>query len=289
MIQHSTWVHLRIPFSFFLMPVFFFAAAAMPEVVFGWEYLGVFFILHLFVYPASNAYNSYYDKDEGSIGGVENPPPVSDELWWVSLCFDALGLLWAFFISPLFCFLVLVYGLASKAYSHPAVRIKKYAWGGAAFVVFFQGFFTFLMVWVGLKGESPLSELPMVVLYGAILSSLMLLGSYPMTQVYQHEEDAQRGDYTLSLWLGIRGTFLYTGVVFGAVTGLFVLYFYTYFSLYWAVSFVLALSPVLLFFFYWFYRVWYNAKEANFRNTMRLNLFSAICLNLFFNALCWFQ
>ena len=31
--------------------------------------------------------------------------------------------------------------------------------------------------------------------------------AYPMTQIFQHEED-KRGDETLSLKLGIKGTFL---------------------------------------------------------------------------------
>ena len=33
----------------------------------------IFVILHILVYPASNGYNSYMDRDEGSIGGLKNP------------------------------------------------------------------------------------------------------------------------------------------------------------------------------------------------------------------------
>ncbi|NJK83733.1 MAG: ubiquinone biosynthesis protein UbiA, partial [Saprospiraceae bacterium] len=64
----------------------------------------------------------------------------------------------------------------------------------------------------------------------AILSSLMLLGSYPMTQIYQHEEDAKRGDTTLSLKLGILGTFHFTAITFGLATAGFVAYFISYFD-----------------------------------------------------------
>lgn len=35
-----------------------------------------------------------------------------------------------------------------------------------------------------------------VILVG-LLSSALLLGSYPMTQIYQHEEDTKRGDKTI--------------------------------------------------------------------------------------------
>jgi 1,4-dihydroxy-2-naphthoate octaprenyltransferase len=44
-------------------------------------------------------------------------------------------------------------------------------------------------------------------LEAAILSALFFAGSYPLTQIYQHEEDARRGDLTLSRVLGVAGTF----------------------------------------------------------------------------------
>jgi 1,4-dihydroxy-2-naphthoate octaprenyltransferase len=42
---------------------------------------------------------------------------------------------------------------------------------------------------------------------GAICSCL-IGASYPLTQVYQHQEDSQRGDRTLSLLLGYKGSFM---------------------------------------------------------------------------------
>lgn len=74
MLQTSTWLHLRIPFSFFLMPVFLFAVSISPEPAL-WRTVLVFFITHFLLYPASNGFNSYYDKDENSIGALEKPPP----------------------------------------------------------------------------------------------------------------------------------------------------------------------------------------------------------------------
>jgi 1,4-dihydroxy-2-naphthoate octaprenyltransferase len=68
----STLLHLRIPFSFFLMPVYWFALSQSSTLHTDKAVL-VFILLHLLIYPASNAYNSFYDKDESSIGGLENP------------------------------------------------------------------------------------------------------------------------------------------------------------------------------------------------------------------------
>lgn len=80
-------------------------------------YFGPFWLFIFFlVYPASNGYNSYFDKDEKSIGGLKNPPPVNKGLYYTSLTLDLFALMLSYFkISPWFAGLLLVYGLASKA------------------------------------------------------------------------------------------------------------------------------------------------------------------------------
>jgi 1,4-dihydroxy-2-naphthoate octaprenyltransferase len=110
----------------------------------------------------------------------------------------------------------------------------------------------------------------------------MLLGTYPMTQIYQHEEDAKRGDVTLSLRLGLRGTFLFVLITFVVATTAYLLYFHFYFSDYYGIAFTTALSPVVIFFLYWFYKVSRKPEAANYSRTMWLNFLSATCLNAFF-------
>lgn len=284
MISRSTLLHLRIPFSFFLLPVFFFAALEVDQPTFAPGLL-VFFILHLLVYPASNGYNSYYDKDEDSIGGLEKPPPVSKELLYVSLAMDTLALLLALFLGYWFALGILIYGLVSKSYSNDQIRLKKYPILGWLVVGFFQGAFVFWTVYLGC-GEGKIDGLfSGQVLMASGLSTLLLLGSYPMTQVYQHKEDKRRGDMTLSRLLGVKGTFLFTMTIFGIASALYFLYFFSYHSLWTAVLFEISLLPVLIYFFLWFFRVWKDESKADFKSTMRLNLISGICLNLFFAAL----
>ena len=53
----STLRLLRLPFSFFLMPVYWFALSQVVEKDWTRAIL-IFVILHLLVYPASNGYNS---------------------------------------------------------------------------------------------------------------------------------------------------------------------------------------------------------------------------------------
>ncbi len=282
MLSRSTFLHLRFPFSFFLLPVWLFALTVSPNLDINgivWSFITI----HLLVYPASNGFNSYFDKDEKSIGGLKNPPPVKKELYFTSLLLDALALLLAsWFVNVAFALLLFVYGLASKAYSHPAVRLKKYPILGWLTVVFFQGVFTFAMSYIGINRFSWENLWHARVLVPGLLTSLMFFATYPMTQVYQHEEDSKRGDRTLSLILGVRGTFFFAMGFFTIASAGFVYYFLTTYSLYYALVFLATQSPVIFFFLNWLVRVWKDPQQADHTSTMRLNLLSSICLNAFF-------
>lgn len=283
MVKKATLIHLRIPFSFFLMPFFIFGISQLEEI--NWWKIGLaFVVVHFFHNGASNAFNSYFDKDEGSIGGIENPPPVDKELYVVSLVFDALAVILGYLVNPYFALMVFIIGLASKAYSHPLIRFKKYAIVGLLIVSFFQGFWTYFMVLVAQYGCTP-QIFSGQNIYAGSICSLMLLGSYPMTQIYQHEEDAQRGDRTFSLLLGVKGTFIWTMSVFAVASSLFLLYYITYASWPIAALFLLMTAPVVIYFLNWMKASWYNNTNANYKSTMRLNLLSAVCFNLFFVCL----
>jgi 1,4-dihydroxy-2-naphthoate octaprenyltransferase len=265
--------------------VFLFALAISPNVTTR-QVMWSFIIIHIFLYPASNGYNSYYDKDEKSIGSIRNPPPVNKGLYFLSLLFDLIALLLGWLmVGTTFALMLLIYGLASKAYSHPAVRLKKYPIMGWIVAGFFQGFFTLLMSYIGINDYDLANLAKPQVLLAGMLSSLMLWGSYPMTQVYQHDEDGKRGDETFSRMLGIRGTFYFVGIVFSLVTAAFMWYFMAYFSVAWAFAFAAAMLPVVAFFFYWFLRVRGDESVADYSHTMLLNLISATCLNVFFISL----
>jgi 4-hydroxybenzoate polyprenyltransferase len=277
MFSRSTLQHLRLPFSVFLMPVFCFALSQASELELS-RVLLVFVAVHLFLYPASNGFNSYYDKDEQSIGGLEFPPPVTNDLLYASLLFDAVTIGLGLFISWQFALLLLGYGLVSKAYSHPAIRLKKYPWLGLLTVALVQGAYTYWMCYVGLTGTGWTIIAEPRILAAAGLSAFLLLGSYPMTQIYQHEEDSRRGDHTISLFLGIRGTFVWTAVVFTLAMLGFWWYFTLYYSLDVFLVFLFFLTPVLLYFLNWARKAWLNPEKADYRHTMRLNLISSVCL-----------
>jgi hypothetical protein len=93
MLDKNTIKLLRIPFSILLMPVFMLAWSQV-EMPYSWLDVFIpFVILHLLIYPASNGYNSYVDRDEGSIGGLEKPPMPTENLFYVTLMLDIIALL----------------------------------------------------------------------------------------------------------------------------------------------------------------------------------------------------
>jgi 4-hydroxybenzoate polyprenyltransferase len=46
--------------------------------------------------------------------------------------------------------------------------------------------------------------------------TLITTGFYPLTEIYQMDEDASRGDQTLAIWLGARGAFRFALVLITA-------------------------------------------------------------------------
>ncbi|WP_462247288.1 UbiA family prenyltransferase [Ekhidna sp.] len=279
--KKSTLLHLRIPFSFYLLPVFLLALAVSGQVDQGNFWIS-FLILHLLVYPASNGYNSYFDKDEDSIGGLKNPPKVSKELYGVSIAMDIIALIGAFAISLEFALMIFIYGAISKAYSHPSIRLKKYPVIGWLAAGIFQGYWTFILSYIAVTNTNLADVWVASVQIPGALSTFLLLGSYPMTQIYQHEEDTKRGDVTISKKLGILGTFHFTAVAFMFSSTGFFYFFMKEFSLNAAILFGIAMFPVLTYFSYWYLQVRKNTLAANFSSTMRLNFISALMLNSYF-------
>jgi 1,4-dihydroxy-2-naphthoate polyprenyltransferase len=276
MLKRSTIQLLRFHFSFFLMPVYWFALSQVVNKSWPRAVL-VFIILHLFVYPASNGYNSYMDRDESSIGGLKNPSPPTRQLFVVTVWMDIVALLLSCFISIYFVTGIFAYILASRAYSYRKIRLKKYPVIGYLTVIIFQGAVTFFLVYHGSDAEKTL-QLPIEAM---IASSLLIGGFYPLTQIYQHEADLKDGVKTISYLLGYKGTFIFSAIVYSIAFA-----YYLFVSLERKEFLVLAtfMFPILVYFFVWAGKVWQDKRQANFRNTMQMNILASVCTNIGFIA-----
>lgn len=292
--------HLRLRFSILLMPVFWLSVWQISVYTGALErksellaILFIFIALHLFIYPGSNAYNSYQDQDKGAIGDIKNPLKAGRDVLFTALAFSGAGLLLAFvstyiligeFRSVPFSMALLVYVIASQLYSWRKVRLKKYPIIGFFTVFIFQGF------WIArilpLLFEE-LSCFPSYVTfpYGfeiALAASFLFGGGYPITQIYQHKQDKEDGVKTISMLLGIKGTIIFSGIMNAIGMGLlfFVLWKMNY--LFLIPVYLVCMLPVLYKFNQWARAVFKDESQANFENVMRMTWLSGICNNIAF-------
>jgi len=282
--ENSTFRHLRLPFSFFLLPVFLFALSQSNPV--NWQHTIIaFIILHFLIFPSSNGYNSYQDKDESSIGGMKYPPKVTKNLFYITLGMDIVGVVFALFVSVYFSILVLIFILVSRAYSYRKLRLKKYAVIGFITVFLFQGAFVYMMTSIAIT-TIPISQF--FTLNNIICMSIasLFIGSiYPLTQIYQYEADKKDGVISISYKLGYIGTFVFSGILFAIATLLLFYYFNLKHQQFDLVLFIIMILPAAYYLTVWFNKVRNNTIHANFENTMKMNLLTSVCMNLYFAIL----
>ena len=194
------FVHLRLGFQIFLSPIFLLGFLIAGGHISRELILG-YLAFHVFGYGGGTAFNSYYDRDTGPIGGLEHPPTVSRGLLPFSIIWQLIGFAIARVVSLPFAIIYAIMFWLSVGYSHPRTRFKGNALGALATVAIGQGVFGYLGGWASARGELA-SALTIPGLLGAIAATLLTIGFYPLTGIYQVEEDRARGDQTLPVWLG---------------------------------------------------------------------------------------
>src|SRR6187402_3518293 len=125
----NTFILLRFHFSLFLLPVtlfsFYFTQAQT-----GVDSFLILFIWHILIFPSSNGYNSWHDRDTGPIGGLLTPPIPDRSLLQACNLMDASALFLSLLISLPFCLMAACYILASRLYSNRKTRLKKFPVSG---------------------------------------------------------------------------------------------------------------------------------------------------------------
>jgi 1,4-dihydroxy-2-naphthoate octaprenyltransferase len=273
--------HLRFPFSILLLPVFLFSLFEVKSLNALTAFL-LFVILHVLVYPSSNAYNSLQDRDTGSIGLIEKPMMVPPSLSIITICMDILAILLAFFISWEVSVGVLVYILFSRLYSYRAIRLKKFPILGFLTVFIFQGCWIFLLVQQSFHQAISNQKLLL-----GICSSCLIGAVYPLSQIYQHQQDKADGVRSISYLLGYKGTFGFAGFLFLLGAGLFL--FIHQREIMVCAIFSFAQFPIIIYFLNWAIKVWQDPKNASYKHTMVMNGIAAVGMNVCFIILNFYK
>ncbi|MBA2627303.1 MAG: UbiA prenyltransferase family protein, partial [Gemmatimonadales bacterium] len=145
------------------------------------------------------AINSAFDNDEGDIAYLRRPPPPPQHLFGFGFGLMLMGLGIALVVLPLAYSLAYIVCLAmSVVYSVPPVRLKAVA--GADWIINMIGFGT-LTPFAGWATTGRALDMA----HGLVLLAFcpLFAALYPLTQLYQMDEDRARGDRTLALRLGL--------------------------------------------------------------------------------------
>ncbi len=260
-------IHLRLHFQLLLAPIFLwgYLLTARPLSLQFWL---AFCAFHLFLYGGTTAFNSYYDQDEGPVGGLEKPPAAPPALLPFSLICQAIGGVLAALVNPPFFLIYLIIFAMGTAYSHPRLRWKSRPLGGLLTVAIGQGMLAGLGGWVSAYPQwvSP----DALAWLGIVAVALITTGFYPITQIYQVDEDLARGDLTFAAWAGPRGTFAFAIGTLGCAAVLLIWVMAQVLGGWQAITVALFYVGLLAAIIRW--SLTYDATQviANFRRVMRI-------------------
>jgi len=155
----------------------------------------------VFLNGGTLAINSVFDRDEGDIGYLNAPPPLPRYLLHFSVALLLAGQLMAFTLPRGFQIAYAICFVLSILYSVPPFRFKAVA--GVDWVINMWGFGTLTPYAAWAATGRPLDAG-----HGLVLLAFcpLFAGLYPLTQLYQFDEDRRRGDRTLALILGMRAS-----------------------------------------------------------------------------------
>lgn len=208
-------LHLRLHYQFFILSGGYLLGGLLADHMQFSQFWLQFLNVHILLYGGATAFNSWWDKDEGPIGGLKHPPKMSPWMRDLSLVFMVAGWIWALTVSwPYF----LIYGtslILFWLYSTPLARWKGHPILSMIAIGISTGLNSVLLGFWSAGGVFSPS-----LLFCGIGASLILLSLYPVSQIYQADEDKKRGDITFFVKYGLSGVqnFFRAGYLVGLIT-----------------------------------------------------------------------
>ncbi|PWN08265.1 hypothetical protein DDZ15_00120 [Rhodohalobacter mucosus] len=193
-------LHLRLHYQVLILSGGYLLGGLMAGSMDSGQYWVQFLNVHVLLYGGATAFNSWWDKDEGPIGGLKNPPAMSKWMHPVSIIFMLAGLAWALVIGWWYAAVFAISLALFWLYSTPAARWKGHPLLSMVAIGISTGLNSVLLGVLAAGGE-----ITATVALAALGASLILLSLYPVSQIFQIEEDIRRGDRTFAAVYGLSG------------------------------------------------------------------------------------
>ena len=192
-------LHLRLHYQFFILSGGYLMGGVLAGDMNNTQYLLQFLNVHILLFGGATAFNSWWDKDTGPIGGLKHPPKMEPWMHKLSLGFMFFGLIWAVAVGIIYAGIYLVSLFLFWVYSSPHGRWKGHPLKSLIAIGVSTGLNSVLLGTLAAGGQIT----PMVLL-GSFGAMLILLSLYPVSQVYQEKDDRQRGDKTFAITYGLK-------------------------------------------------------------------------------------
>lgn len=204
-------VHLRLHYQFFILSGAFLAGSVFAGGIHP-SFPAQFLAVHVLLFGGATVYNSYWDRDEGPIGGLRRPPPLAGWTLPAAWILQAAGLAVSWSASPASPFIYGVSMLFFWLYSRPGIRWKGRPWLSLAAIGVSTGMCGFLLGYHHAGAGLP----PPRAWLASLGTAAVILSLFPLSQIYQVGEDLARRDLTFTARYGLAGVHLIYRVLFAA-------------------------------------------------------------------------
>jgi 1,4-dihydroxy-2-naphthoate octaprenyltransferase len=268
-------IHLRWHYQLFILSGGFLMGGLFNGVIYWPEYLLQFVNVHLLLFGGATAYNSWYDKDTGPIGGLRHPPEMRPWMLPASWILQISGAVFAWLSGTLFFGLYLFSMLFFWLYSTPWPRWKGHPVRSLFAIGLSTGTGSFLMGYTAAGADF----ISIHVLAASVGVALVMLSLYPVSQVYQTDSDRTRGDVTFAVRYGLTGVKRFFLMAFPAGTGILALAFLIEGRVLLSLLFLAAGLAVGV--SVWFFIRRLTGSEDEYETVMRIKYLTSILFVLF--------
>ncbi len=198
-------IHGRWPVQSYVVLGFLFGAVVTRHPL-NLQYIVAFFAW-LMIVVGLTVLNSYYDKDEAPVGGMQNPPKVNESLLYGSLILIVAGLALSIPFGATFLGLAVAVVVFYFFYSYDGTRWKSNGYAAVAINALVGALS--VMGAASLRGSLTSPE----VIAATLCAAAFKASVYSMMQVHQIEEDTARGDISFAVMHGRQRTLRFSQVM----------------------------------------------------------------------------